>query len=203
MKEGRKYPGEDADVGSDSEDEDIVALAKKGRQHNRKRKGKTVLVVEESGNPGTTKKAKVDDPDKEIAGCNACWALADKPEGSDKQYCKIHRTKGRDLQNCSQVEQLMEKRGLSMKDETKRRDKMVLRDLVRSAVAEKVATAKTSNKKGLLEAATRKRVMMIMMMTTSPASTSFRKLQRLCVLMEAHRCILPTINLNNGRMRSM
>ena len=34
---------------------------------------------------------------------------ADKLGGSDKQYCKIHRTKGHDLQNCRQVELLAEK----------------------------------------------------------------------------------------------
>lgn len=94
-EEGRKYPGEDADAGSDSKDEDVVAPAKKDRRHNRKRKGKIVLAIEESGDPSTAKKAKVDDPGKEIAGCNACRALtvAGKSEGSDKRYCKIHRTK--------------------------------------------------------------------------------------------------------------
>ena len=58
-----------------------------------------MLAVEESGDPGPTKKTKVDDPGKEIAGCAACRALAaaDKPGGPDKQYCKIHRTKGHDL----------------------------------------------------------------------------------------------------------
>ena len=43
-EEGRKYPGED--VETDSTDEDTVALTKKGRRRNRKRKGKTVLAVE-------------------------------------------------------------------------------------------------------------------------------------------------------------
>ena len=66
-------------------------------------------------------RAKVDNPSKEIAGCAACQdlAAADKPEGSDKQYCKIHRTKGHDLQNCRQVEQLVE----TQKAEYERRDK--------------------------------------------------------------------------------
>ena len=83
---------------------------KKGRRRNTKRKGKTVLAVEGSDDTGATKKAKAGDPVKEVAGCAACQALAaaDKPEGSDKQYCKIHRTKGHDLQNCRQVEQLVE-----------------------------------------------------------------------------------------------
>ena len=98
-EEGRKYPGEDADEGSDSEDKDIVAPVKKGRRRNRKRKGKTVLAVEESGDPDTAKKAKVNNPNKEVAWCDACRAFtaAGKSEGSDKQYCKIHCTKGHDL----------------------------------------------------------------------------------------------------------
>ena len=88
-EEGRKYPGEDASAETDSTDEDAVAPAKKGRRRNRKHKGKIVLAVEGSGDPSAAKKAKV-------AGCAACRALAgaDKTGGSDKQYCKIHRTKG-------------------------------------------------------------------------------------------------------------
>ena len=74
-------------------------------------KGKAVLAVEGSGNPGTAKKTKTDDPGKEVAGCAACQALAtaDKPENSAKQYCKIHRTKGHNLQDYWQVEELVEK----------------------------------------------------------------------------------------------
>ena len=41
---------------------------------------------------------------------------------------------------------------------------MVLRDLARTAAVEGVAAARISNKRGLLEATTRKRGMMIMMM---------------------------------------
>ena len=75
---------------------------KKGRRRNRKHKGKTVLAVEGSDSTGAAKKAKADDPGKEIAGSVTCQALAaaDKPGSSDKQYYKIHRTKGHDLQNC-------------------------------------------------------------------------------------------------------
>ena len=64
-----------------------------------------MLAVEGSDDPGAAKKAKADDPSKEVAGCAACRALAatDKPGSSGKQYCKIHRTKGHDLQNCRQV----------------------------------------------------------------------------------------------------
>ena len=84
---------------------------KKGRCHNKKRKGKIVLAFEGSDDTGATKKPKASDPGKEVAGCVACreLAAADKPGGSDKQYCKIHRTKGHDLQNCRQVELLVEK----------------------------------------------------------------------------------------------
>ena len=61
-----------------------------------------MLAVEGSGIPDATEKAKADDPGKEVAGCAACLALvaAGKLGGPDKQYCKIHRTKGHDLQNC-------------------------------------------------------------------------------------------------------
>ena len=80
-----------------------------------------MLAVEGSDDTGATKKVKADDPGKEIAECAACRALAaaDKPGGSDKQYCKIHHTKGHDLQNCRQVELLAEKQ----KAEYERRDK--------------------------------------------------------------------------------
>ena len=101
-EEGRKYPGEDAGAETDSTDEDAAAPTKKGRRRNRKRKGKIMLAVKGSEDTGAAKKAKVDDPGKEIAGCAACRALVavDKPRSSGKQYCKIHRTKGHDLQNC-------------------------------------------------------------------------------------------------------
>ena len=175
------------------EDEDVIAPAKKGRRRNRKRKGKTVLAVEESGDPDTAKKAKVDDPGKEIAGCDACRALAaaGKPEGSDKQYCKIHRTKGHDLQNCRQVEQLMEKQRAQYERRNKEKGQDGAEGSGKKHGDRGGPAAKTSNKRGLHKAATRKREMMIMTMTTSLVSTSFGKLQRLCVLMEAHRCILP------------
>ena len=120
-EEGRKYPGEDADAETDSTHEDTAAPTKKGRRHNRKHKGKTVLAVEGSGELGAAKKAKADDPGKEVAVCAACLALeaAGKPGGSDKQYYKIHRTTGHDLQICRQVELLAEKQ----KAEYERRDK--------------------------------------------------------------------------------
>ena len=100
-EEGRKYPGEDASAETDSTNEDTATPTKKDRHRNKKRKGKTVLAVEGSEDTDTAKKAKADDPDKEIVGCAACRALAavDKPGSSNKQYCKIHRTKGHDLQN--------------------------------------------------------------------------------------------------------
>src|SRR4051812_6520965 len=120
-EEGRKYPGEDAGAETDSTDEDVAAPTKKGRCRNMKRKGKAVLAIEESDDTGTGKKVKADTPGKEIAGCTSCRALGatDKPGSSGKQYCKIHRTKGHDLQNCQQVELLAEKQ----KAEYERRDK--------------------------------------------------------------------------------
>ena len=66
-EEGWKYPSEDAGAETDSID-DTAAPAKKGRRHNRKRKGKTLLAVEGSVDTGTAKKAKASDPGKEVAG---------------------------------------------------------------------------------------------------------------------------------------
>src|SRR4051812_26359689 len=110
-EEGRKYPGKDAGVETDSSEDDTAAPAKKGRHRNRKRKGKAVLAVEGSDDTGSTNKTKEGDPGKEIAGCVACqaWAVAEKPGNSDKRYCKINRTKGHALQDCRQVELLAEK----------------------------------------------------------------------------------------------
>ena len=75
-EEGRKYPGEDAGAETDSTDDAAVALPKKGRHHNRKHKSKAVLAVEGSDDTGAAKKAKASDPDKEVARCVACRALA-------------------------------------------------------------------------------------------------------------------------------
>ena len=65
---------------------------------------------------------------------------------------------------------------------------MVLRDPVKSVAAEGVATAKITNKRGPLRAATRKRRMTITTKTTSSASTSSRRLQRLCASTVVPRC---------------
>ena len=80
-----------------------------------------MLAIEGSDDTAAGKKVKADPLGKEIAGCAACWALAatDRPGSSGKQYCKIHRTKGHDLQNCRQVELLAKKQ----KAEYERRDK--------------------------------------------------------------------------------
>ena len=96
---GRKYLGEDASAETDSTDKGIAAPMNKGRRHNMKHKGKTVLAVKGSGELGAAKRAKADDPGEEVAGCATCLALAaaGKPGGSNKQYCKIHRTKVHDL----------------------------------------------------------------------------------------------------------
>ena len=105
-EEGRKFPGENTGArGSDGED---AAPAKKNRwRRNRKKQNKELLVVEQSGSDGGAKQAKVGSSGKEIAACTNCQAMAvaDKQDGTDKQYCKIHRTKGHDLQSCKKVEQ--------------------------------------------------------------------------------------------------
>src|SRR3954467_6753951 len=97
-EEGRKLPGENTGTGG-SDSEDAAPANKNRRRNNRKRKGKDVLVVEQSGDDGGTKKAKDGGSGKEVAACANCQAVvaADKQDGTNKQYCKIHRTKGHDL----------------------------------------------------------------------------------------------------------
>ena len=90
-----------------------------------------------------------------------------------------------------------------MRDETRRRAKVALKDPARSVAAEEDTATRKSNKRGMPEAATRERRMTIMMTITSPPSMSFRRRQRSCVLMEVPRCIPPTANYNSGRVRLM
>ena len=180
-EEGRKYPSEDAGAETDSTN-DTATLAKKGRHRNRKRRGKTVLAVDGSDDTSATKKPKVSDPGKEFAGCAACRALAaaDKPGGFDKQYCKIHRTKGHDLQNYRQLEQLAEKQKPSMSGGTRRRAKRVPRDPARSVAAKEAVAARITNKRGPLGAATRNKKTTIMTRTTSLVGKGSRTLWRPC-----------------------
>ena len=114
-EEGRRLPGENIGAGG-SDSEDAAPTRKNRRWNNGRRKGKEVLVVEQSGNGGGAKEAKAGDCGKEVA---AEVAVADKQDGTNKQYCKIHRTKGHDLQNCKRVEQLVEQQ----KAKYERRDK--------------------------------------------------------------------------------
>ena len=93
-EEGRKLPGENAGAGG-SDSNDAAPAKKNRRRNNRRRKGKDVAAVEQSGNGGGAKEAEP-------------VVATDKQGGSDKQYCKIHRTKGHDLQSCKKVEQLVE-----------------------------------------------------------------------------------------------
>src|SRR3954470_16545790 len=118
-EEGRKLPGES--VGDGESDSEGTAPARKGRRRNgRKKKNQEVLVVEKSGSEGTAKKAEAGGSGKEVAGCAnfQAVAVADKRDGTDKKYCKIHRTRGHDLQSCKQVERLVE----LQKAEYERRD---------------------------------------------------------------------------------
>ena len=98
-EEGRKLPGENTEAGG-SDSEEAAPAKKNRRRNNRKKKSKDVLVIEKSGNGGGAKKAKAGSSGEEAV------AVADKQDGTNKQYCKIHRTKGHDLQSCKKVEQL-------------------------------------------------------------------------------------------------
>ena len=96
MEEGRKLPGEEDCTNVDSEDEDESTSHEKGKKHNKKPRDKAVMIVEGSGTPGTSKKAKAEVPGKEATVCTARReaAAAKKVGKGDGPYCKIHRTKG-------------------------------------------------------------------------------------------------------------
>src|SRR4051812_29046548 len=119
-EEWRKLPGENTGAG-ESDSEDTAPARKNRRRSNRKKKSQEVLVVEQSGDEGAAKKAQAGSSGKEVVGCTNCQAVAvaDRRDGTNKQYCKIHRTKGHDLQSCKQVERLVE----LQKAEYERRDK--------------------------------------------------------------------------------
>lgn len=119
-EEGRRLPGEDVGAEVDFEDDDaddVSTPQKKSRKH----KGKTVMAVESLGDANAAKNSKAEGPDKEVAGCADCReaAAGDKGGKTGGLYCKIHRTKGHDLQECRQLEQLSEKQ----KQEYEKRDK--------------------------------------------------------------------------------
>nr|XP_020172579.1 uncharacterized protein LOC109758143 [Aegilops tauschii subsp. strangulata] len=121
-EEGRRLPREEVGVEVDSEDDDDTATpGKRNRRRNKKHKGKAVMAVESSSDLSADKKAKTEAPGKEAATCAHCRvaATAEKTGKSDEPYCKIHRTKGHDLRDCKQVEQVVEKQ----KAEYERRDK--------------------------------------------------------------------------------
>jgi hypothetical protein len=83
------------------------------------------LVVKNSGNLSPNKKAKTEVPGKEANACAGCWeaAATEKAGKSDGPYCKIHRMKGHDLQECHQVEQLVKKQRAEYEKRDKERDR--------------------------------------------------------------------------------
>src|SRR3954467_6228622 len=108
-EEGRKLPGES--VGEGESDSDGTAPARRGRRRNgKKKKNPEVLVVEKSSSEGSAKKAQAGGPGKEVVGRanRRAGFAADKRDGTDKKYCKIHRTRGHDLQSCKKVERLVD-----------------------------------------------------------------------------------------------
>src|SRR3954464_9116803 len=92
-----------------------VEVTAKIPPRQRRKNKKEVLAVEKSGKEAPAKQTQAGGSGKEPAPV----AAADKQDGSDKQYCKIHRTKGHDLSNCKRVEYLVEQQ----KAEYERRDK--------------------------------------------------------------------------------
>ena len=112
IEEGRMLPEEEDNINVDSEDDDESTSQKKRKEHSKKRKDKAVMTVERSGTPSTSKKAKAKVPDKEAVVCAKCQkaAATEKAGNGDGPYCKIYRTKGHDLQESYQVEQLVKRR---------------------------------------------------------------------------------------------
>ena len=103
---GRKLPREEVCINVDTKEEDESTSQRKSKKRNKKPRDKTVMSVEGSGTPSTGKKAKVEAPGKEVAACTSCReaTAAERVGKGDGPYCKIHRTKGHDLQECYQVE---------------------------------------------------------------------------------------------------
>ena len=120
-KEGRNLPGEDECINVDSEDDDESTSQKKSKKRSKKRRDKAVMAVEGSGMPSNGKKVKAEAPGKEAAVCTNCReaAAVEKVGKGDGPYCKIHQTKGHDLQDCYQVEQLAKRQRV----EYEKRDK--------------------------------------------------------------------------------
>jgi hypothetical protein len=121
-EEGRRLPGEEEGGGIDSKDDDETSNSKgKGKKNNKKQRDKSVLVVENSGSLSSGKKAKTEVLGKEASMCAGCReaAAAEKAGKSDGPYCKIHHTKGHDLHECHQVEQL----AMKQRAEYEKRDK--------------------------------------------------------------------------------
>ena len=103
-KEGRRLRMEDAGAEVDSDDKKSVpASSNKGRKHNNNGKGKAVMVVGRSGKLNTSKKAKPDEPNKDVAACSGDTE-ATVSKKTDKPYCNIHLTIGHDINKCRQVE---------------------------------------------------------------------------------------------------
>ena len=121
MEKGRKVPEEEDYTNVDSEDDDESTSQKKSKKRSKKRRDKAVMTIEGSGTPSTGKKAKAEAPSKEAAVCTDCQeaAGAEKAGKGDGPYCKIHRTKGHDLQECYQVEHLVKRQ----RAEYEKRDK--------------------------------------------------------------------------------
>src|SRR3954463_4225999 len=70
-EEGRKLPGENVGTGG-SDSEGTAPTRKNRRRNNRNKKGKDVLVVEQSDSEGGAKQAKVGGSGKEVAACANC-----------------------------------------------------------------------------------------------------------------------------------
>jgi hypothetical protein len=208
-EEGRRLPEEDAGVEVDSEDDDAATPKKKGRKRNRKRKGKTVMAVEVSGNSEPAKKAKTENPARRLL-----YAPLARRQQQTRSPAKLmgHTAiftapKAMISKSADKSSTLSRSRKLSMKSATRRRVKMVLEGPARSVMVAEEATAArpSSRRRNRLGAVTRKKMTMRMMTRTkmSLVNMSSRKRQKPCALTGVLPCTPLTANSSSGRVRLM
>jgi hypothetical protein len=165
---------------------------------------KSVLAVENSGSLGSGKKANTEVPGKEAAACADCreTAVAGKAGKSDGPYCKIHRTKGHNLQECHQVEQLAKKQRAEYEKRNKERN---WEGSGGKAAAKKDTMARPLRRTaGPTKAVRRKKKRKVMgEMMKVPASTSSKERLKPCVLTEVPPCPPLPASSSSGREKSM
>ncbi|KAI4973102.1 hypothetical protein ZWY2020_028810 [Hordeum vulgare] len=125
-EEGRRLSREYDGMEVDSVNKDGSTSKTKGRKYYHKDNGKVVMPVEGSDNSNAETEAEKEGSNKEAiaCSCNDETAGCKKTINTNEPYCKIHRTKGHDLQECQYLEQLAKKQ----KHEYEKGDKEKVQD---------------------------------------------------------------------------